>query len=338
MPYDIYIIDESDLTISDGQQLDGVTQGTGEHLLGTTITFNTRDWYAVTMEDNDANFSDQDGAQRLVGDQYVDGVLYSDRTQVQAEYELTVTDGTNTWTLIGFNVRNSNPISSSVEGLALVGDTGSYPPVGVPLTVVSTADGPSYAATDYAAPICFTRGTLIETPDGLRRVEDLSPGDLVETLDDGPQPVLWHGVSRFAARDNHAPIVFAPGTLGNVRPLAVSQQHRMLVGGWRVQLTVGEEDVLVPAVAFLGRPGVTRREGPMVEYHHLMFARHQIVLAEGAAVESFLPGPQALETMGGTARRELYRAFPMLRDRPDSYGPMARPEVRGAPARVLLAA
>ena len=35
--------------------------------------------------------------------------------------------------------------------------------------------------------ICFTSGTLIQTPSGERRIETLSPGDMVITLDHGPQ-------------------------------------------------------------------------------------------------------------------------------------------------------
>ena len=338
MPYDIYVLDESDLAISDGLQLDGVTQGSGEHLLGATITLLTNDWTAISIVDGDTEFRDNDGNQRLDGAQTVDGVLYADGTQVEAEYQLTLSDGVNEWIVVGFNVRNSNPVFGTIEGLAFIGGPGGFPPVGVPLTVVSNTEGPAYQEAEYATPICFVRGTLIETPRGLVPVEALQPGDPVETLDEGPRPILWHGASRFVAEGRHAPVVFAPGTLGNRRPLAVSQQHRILLGGWRVQLAIGEEDVLVAAKAFLGCPGVELRESRLVEYHHLMLERHQIVLAEGAAVESFLPGDQALEGMGPAARASLFRAFPRLERRPESYGPMARPEVRGAQARVLMAA
>src|SRR5690606_10067276 len=40
---------------------------------------------------------------------------------------------------------------------------------------------------------CFVAGTLIETTKGPCAVQNLVPGDLVETLDDGPRPVRWIG-------------------------------------------------------------------------------------------------------------------------------------------------
>lgn len=45
--------------------------------------------------------------------------------------------------------------------------------------------------------VCFTRGTMIACPEGLRAVEDLKPGDLVITRDHGPQPIRWIGGRRF---------------------------------------------------------------------------------------------------------------------------------------------
>ena len=42
---------------------------------------------------------------------------------------------------------------------------------------------------------CFTPGTYISTPEGDRLIDTLSPGDLVETLDNGPKALLWVGRS-----------------------------------------------------------------------------------------------------------------------------------------------
>ena len=40
---------------------------------------------------------------------------------------------------------------------------------------------------------CFTPGTRIATPSGLRTIERLQQGDLVVTRDHGPQPIRWVG-------------------------------------------------------------------------------------------------------------------------------------------------
>jgi hypothetical protein len=74
--YDIWVLGESQVTISGGGQLDGVTQGDGSHLVGRTITLNTRNWSAVAVTDNDSNFEDSDNSgQRLDGAQTIDGTF-----------------------------------------------------------------------------------------------------------------------------------------------------------------------------------------------------------------------------------------------------------------------
>lgn len=172
--YSIYILDESDITI-DGAVLDGVTQGSGSHMVGATIVLENDNWNEVLVTDNDSDFGDTDGSQVLNGDQVIDGVTYAGGTALEAEYALTVTDGTNTYTVVAFNVNNSNPAYGTIEGLAFIGPEGGFPPVGVELTVISNEEGPNYAAADYATPICFGPGTLIGTAIGPRPVEMLSP-------------------------------------------------------------------------------------------------------------------------------------------------------------------
>ena len=54
-------------------------------------------------------------------------------------------------------------------------------------TVDFTAVSPT-GNTAYADFPCYGAGTLIDTPDGTRRIERLCAGDLVLTADRGPQP------------------------------------------------------------------------------------------------------------------------------------------------------
>ena len=137
MPYDIYVLDETDLTVTGGQ-LDGVTQGDGSHLNGLQITLNTNAWQAITINDNDANFQDNDGSQTLASGLTIDGNTYAAGAIVEAEYSFEVTDGTNTWTAVAFNVRGGpGPSYGSIEGIAFVEGPGGFPPVGVPLTVTA---------------------------------------------------------------------------------------------------------------------------------------------------------------------------------------------------------
>jgi hypothetical protein len=308
--YTVWMLEETNITISPpppgGQPgLDGITQGDGSHLLNRTITLNNGNFLETFIQDNDSDFEDNDTSQRLSGAQTIDGTTYAANTVVEAEYRLVLQDANGKqWTVYGYNVNNSSPAYATVEGLAFrPAADGSFPPIGTPLTVVATSEGPSGAGSNpyvnFAEPPCFTPGTLIDTPDGPRAVETLVAGDLVLTRDHGPQPLRWIGRMRLSAADlrarpQHRPVRIAAGAMGDGvprRPLCLSPQHRMLVSGWRAELLFGAVEVLVPALALVGdraEQQCVRPEG--VTYLHLLFDRHEIIFAEGAAVESLLPG------------------------------------------------
>lgn len=184
---------------------------------------------------------------------------------------------------------------------------------------------------------CFVRGTLIETQDGPRYVETLKAGDMVNSLDDGAQPLIWTGGRIVDGSGDLAPIRFEAGAMGNIRPLLVSPQHRMLVTGWKAELHFGQSEVLVPAKALVN--DTTIRPIPMaqVSYHHILFERHQIVTAEGISSESFHPG-KALLTEDKAIHAELMSIFPELAQ-PDFEAPFetARPCIRPQVAHLLAA-
>ena len=74
-----------------------------------------------------------------------------------------------------------------------------------------------------------------------------------------------------------------------------------------------------------------------VEYFHLMFEQHQIVLAEGAWSESFYPGPEALKNLTAAQKQDIYEAAPDLMDDPShGYGPTALPRLTGGEYKRLL--
>lgn len=289
--YDIYILPESELTISGGAVLDGVTQGDGSHLVtdpATTITLNSNSWQAINVTDNDTEFADSQGSnQTSTNTQTIDGQTFVAGTNVEAEYAITVTDGTNSYTLIAFNFSTGSPAFGTVEALAFIGPVGGFPPIGVPLTIVSNQEGPSNTATSHASPPCFLKGTLIRTPFGDRAVDHIAEGDFVDTQDHGAQPVRWIGRGTYPGIGRFAPIRFDTGTIGNTRPLCVSPQHRMLHSSWRANVLFGTPDVLIPAHCFVDGSSVIRAQTGFVTYLHLMFDRHEIIFAEGAATESY---------------------------------------------------
>ncbi|MEM1373701.1 MAG: Hint domain-containing protein [Pseudomonadota bacterium] len=330
--YTIYVLDENDLTTSSSTGLDGVTQGDGSHLNGETLTINTPNWTPITIRDDDVNFSDNDSSQRLDGAQEVNGTTYADGTRLEAEYSFEATFDGQTWTLIAFNVVNSSPSYGTIEGIAVIGGPGDFPPPGVTLQLNNAGEGPNFAAADYATPICFDAGCPILTPEGYRPVEELRAGDYLQTADNGAEPILWAGSRRAFGVGPFAPVEVGAGALGNDRTLRVSQQHRILMSGPEAELLFGASEVLVPARALFDRPGIRLVSGVQVHYHHILLPSHAIVDCAGMATESFLPSTFGLSQVSDRSREELRD---ILAPRPAYRS--ARPVLRAYEAALLAA-
>ena len=172
-------------------------------------------------------------------------------------------------------------------------------------TVVLVGVTPATAATPgmlarMGVP-CFASGTRILTPRGERRVEDIRPGDLVTLATGGTAPVIWHGRRALSASDladlpDLRPIRLRAGFFGLTRDLIVSPQHAIRVQG-----------VLVRArhLAALGQGAHVARGIRSLSYHHLLLPRHALILAHGAATESFYPGPVALAALSPADRTAI---------------------------------
>ncbi|MDJ0630479.1 MAG: choice-of-anchor L domain-containing protein [Rhodobacter sp.] len=185
---------------------------------------------------------------------------------------------------------------------------------------------------------CFVAGTLIRTLEGEWPIEELEPGDLVMTKDNGPQPLRWIGRRTVAAEGDLAPIRIAAHTFGVHRTLMISPQHRILIRDSLSELLFGEPEVLVAAKHLLNDRTVTRQTGGCVEYVHLLFDEHQVVFSEGLASESFLPGVQTTGVFEREIIDEICRIFPDLDpDTGDGYSPAARRTLKAHEAQVLVA-
>ncbi|WP_299423986.1 Hint domain-containing protein [uncultured Shimia sp.] len=185
---------------------------------------------------------------------------------------------------------------------------------------------------DNTGVVCFTTGTMILTPQGERPIDSLKPGDMVTTMDNGPQPIVWIGSTSLSSHQLRAqpklrPIHINAGVLGADRPLLVSPQHGVLLPG---------SDILVRAThlhRFISgtRVALGKQE---VTYFHMMFERHQIVFSNGSPSESLYPGPMALQAMNAEARAEIDTLFPgvlgvSVRDKvAQLYGETVREVVR----------
>lgn len=180
---------------------------------------------------------------------------------------------------------------------------------------------PSIADIDIIP--CFASGTLIRTVNGDAAVEDLRVGDLVLTKDHGPQPIRWIGRRKLGAHTLKAaphlrPIRIKAGALGATTPssdLVVSPQHRILVRSVIAQRMFGTIEVLSPAKQLLQLDGIDlATDLQEVEYLHILFDRHEIVISNGAETESLYTGAEALKSVGPAARAEIFALFPELAD------------------------
>lgn len=191
----------------------------------------------------------------------------------------------------------------------------------------ATFTGSSFVTTEgpltipELGPPCFTSGTLIETPTGQKAVETLEEGDSVIGYNGETLTLLKVLHRRFVARDfvsnpKLLPICIMAGALGQNLPkrdLRVSRQHRMLVKSKIVERMFGQEEVLLPAVKLIQLPGIYVDDtAHSADYFHLLFDRHEVILAEGAPTESLFTGPEAIKSISPEAREEILTIFPEL--------------------------
>lgn len=247
-----------------------------------------------------------------------DTVNGSDVTRVYPGDSVTVTlsDGTET-TITGttFYLANGSQVFTPTDGSVLEDATlvdSSY------VTTVGVLD----VDTDLGPP-CLTTGTKVETDKGPVAVEDLKVGMTVLGPDGKHLTLRMVLTAPFGARQLHEneklyPVRIVAGALGNGLPhcdLVVSRQHRMLLNAPVVARMFDHSEVLVPAIKLTALPGIYVDDTlQQVTYFHLVFDKHEIIYAEGAATESLYTGPEALRSVSKEARQELLTMFPQLAD------------------------
>ncbi|WP_010137956.1 Hint domain-containing protein [Oceanicola sp. S124] len=129
-------------------------------------------------------------------------------------------------------------------------------------------------SADHATP--FLAGTLVRTPGGLRRVESLRAGDLVSTLDNGAQRVLWTGRRRVAGDGRFAPIEIRPGTLGNAVPVRLAASQHLVLKDASIAMLFGRDEAVVSLRHLL--------DGSRVRRAPCRLAEHVLLATEGYQV------------------------------------------------------
>jgi hypothetical protein len=139
-------------------------------------------------------------------------------------------------------------------------------------------------------PVCFLKGTKIQTAEGERRIEDLAVGDLLPTVFGGVRPIQW--IVRFRRTkadagkpwESHArPIRIMKSALAPNVPQAdlfVTSGHALLLDG--VLVTAGSlvnGTTIAPYAA---------EEYDELEFFQIKLETHDAIFAEGAPCETLL--------------------------------------------------
>jgi len=164
-------------------------------------------------------------------------------------------------------------------------------------------------------PVCFAAGTRISTPAGEVAVERLAIGDLVLTADGRAVAVTWLGRQTLAPRFSRLRLIrVAAGALGAglpLRDLTLTADHALVIDG-----------LLVNAGALVNGTSVTDVTDlpERVTVYHVETEDHDVILAEGAPVETYIDyvGRQAFDnhdeyvTLYGEARRIVETTAPRI--------------------------
>lgn len=192
--------------------------------------------------------------------------------------------------------------------------------------------------------VCFMRGTRILTPQGEVPVEALTVGDQVINADGNKVTLRWISSRKLSSLDlmlqpKFRPVCILRGSLGQHQPttdLWVSPWHRVVVGGYDVELMYSQDQVFVAAKHLVNAVvGPAETYIDEVEYIHLLFDQHEVIFANGLATESLYPGDVAIASLSKDDRDALSACLQRQGRDVAGYGPTALTALTGQEAGVL---
>jgi len=191
-----------------------------------------------------------------------------------------------------------------------------------------------------AAFSAFARGVNLSGPGGMTPIEDLVPGDWLNTSSGEPAEVIWIGSSSFVPADagRRMPLVrIMADSFGQSRPssfVTVGPGARILQTPPHLRGTTGGDAILTPARAFVDNVNVIEVSPPTpVRMFHICLSRHAAVDVGGMMMETFHPGMAATRTVTHAQRDMFLSMFPRISHITD-FGPLAHPR---APEEEMVA-
>lgn len=177
----------------------------------------------------------------------------------------------------------------------------------------------------------FTHGSLVQTPMGPVAVEDLQPGDLVQTSTGEAATLTWVGTSTFSPADvgKRTPLIrIMPDALGQSRPersLTVGPGARILHTAANLRGLADGRQLLTPASKFVDGVNVIEVTPPTpTRMFHICLSRHAVINVDGIEMETFHPGSAAPREVSHALRDRFISLFPRIGHLSD-FGPLAHP-------------
>lgn len=161
----------------------------------------------------------------------------------------------------------------------------------------------------------FVDNMMIETLLGPVKAGDLREGDMVQTRDNGFEPVAFVDVRTIRPETTEMPVTFAAGTIGNETEIVISPDHLIdparLPSDMRAALEL-DEDILVPAQKLCNGTSIkTVSECPQITLVRIMFDDPQLIFCDRLVSESWHPTPKNLRRVPEIAQA-LTELFPNL--------------------------
>ncbi|MGJ8544343.1 MAG: Hint domain-containing protein [Sulfitobacter sp.] len=175
----------------------------------------------------------------------------------------------------------------------------------------------------------FGRGTLIQTTMGPVAVEDLQPGDMINTATGEAAQLVWIGSSSFAATEHgrRTPLIrIMADSFGESRPerfVTLGPGARILQTPPALRGLADGKQLLSPAQAFVDGVNVIEVVPPTpVRLFHLCLTRHAVINVGGIQMETFHPGMAATRKVSHALRDRFLSMFPRMAHVTD-FGPLA---------------
>lgn len=191
--------------------------------------------------------------------------------------------------------------------------------------------------------VSFIAGTHVTLSTGAQKlVEELVEGDRVLTRDHGVQPILWVGHQTMRAMGALAPIRITQGTMSVANDLVLMPNHRLFIWQRSDEIGAGRSEVMIKASNLVNGDTVLQEEGGFFDTYNILFDRHQIIYAEGVAVESLMVTgqtrailPEALRDVGSDAgmAASIEIDTPNLADPDDDMAQALTRASKGAPSK-----